>query len=86
MVGKFWEGKWEYERITYFVGYPRVERSLARSNRASLSDVSLSSEVQVYKSIVIYSSYDRLVHDQYYIISRGNNPTSLVLTLAHAKS
>ena len=22
MVGKVWEGKWEYEKITYFVGYP----------------------------------------------------------------
>ena len=51
-----------------------------------MANVSLLSEVQVYKSIVISSSYDRLVHDQYYIISRGNNPTSLVLTLAHAKS
>ena len=63
-----------------------LERSLARSDRASLADVSLSSEVQVYKSIIISPSYDQLVHDQSYILSRGNNPTSPVLTLAHAES
>ena len=49
-------------------------------------DVPLSLEVQVYNIIVISSSYDRLVHDQSYTICRGNNPTSPVLTLAHAKS
>ena len=57
-----------------------------RSDRASLADVLLSSEVQVYKIIVISSSYDLLVHDRYYIIIRVNNPTSLVFILAHAKS
>ena len=63
-----------------------LDRSLAHNNRASLADVLLSSEVQVYKSIVISSSYDRSVHDRYYTITRGNNPTSTVLTLVHAKS
>ena len=59
---------------------------LAHNIRASLADVLLSSKVQVYKSIVISSSYDWSVHDRSYTISRGNNPTSLVLSLAHAKS
>ena len=63
-----------------------LDRLLARNNRASLVDVPLSSEVQVHKSIVIYSSYNWSVHDQSYTINRGNNPTSPVLTLAHAKS
>ena len=63
-----------------------LDRPLARNNRSSLADVPLVSEVQVYKIIVISSSYDRLVHDQSYVISRVNNPTSLVLTLEHAKS
>ena len=63
-----------------------LEISLARSDRASLADVPLSSELQVYKSIVISSSYDQSVHDISYIISRGNNPKSPFLTLAHAKS
>ena len=63
-----------------------LEISLARSDRASLADASLLLEVQVYKIIIISSSYDRLVQDQSYIISRRNNPTSPVLTLAHAKS
>ena len=62
-----------------------LEISLLHSDIASLADVLLSSEVQVYKSIVISSSYDRLVHDRSYIISRGNNPTSPFLNLAHAK-
>ena len=62
-----------------------LEISLARSNIASLADVLLSLEVQVYKSIVISSSYDQSVHNRSYIIIRGNNPTSPVLTLAHAK-
>ena len=35
-----------------------IERLLVCSDRASLADVSLSSEVQVYKSIFISSSYD----------------------------
>ena len=51
-----------------------------------MADVPLSSEVQLYKSIVISSSYYQSVHDRSYIIIIGNNPTSLVLTLAHAKS
>ena len=55
-----------------------LERSLARSDRASLVDVSLPSDVQVYKSIVISLSYDRSVHDLSYTISRENNPTSPV--------
>ena len=63
-----------------------LEISLARSDRVSLADVSLSLEVQVYKIIVISSSYDQLVHDRSYIIIIGNNPTSLVLALANAKS
>ena len=63
-----------------------LEISLACSDRESLADVSLSSEVQVYKSIFISSSYDRSEHNRSYIICRGNNPTSPVLTLAHAKS
>ena len=58
---------------------------LARKNRALLAYVLLSSEVQVQKSIIISLSYDQLVHDQSYTISRGNNPRSPVLTLAHAK-
>ena len=49
-------------------------------------DVSLPSDVQVYKSIVISSSHDRSVHDRYHIISRVNKPMSLVLTRAHAKN
>ena len=63
-----------------------LEISLACFDIASLADVSLSLEVQVYKSIVISSSYDRSVHDRSFIISRVNNPTSPVLTLVHAKS
>ena len=63
-----------------------LDRSLARNNRESLADVPLSSEIQVYKIIVISSIYYRSVHDQSYTISRGNNPMSQVLTLAHAKS
>ena len=62
-----------------------LERSLARSNRASLADFSLSLEVQVYKIILISSSYDQSVHNQSYIISRGKNLKFPVLTLAHAK-
>ena len=63
-----------------------LDRLLVRSNRASLTDVTLSLEVQVYKSIIISSSYDRSMHDISYTISRGNIPMSPVLTLAHAMS
>ena len=63
-----------------------LDRSLARNNRESLADVPLSSEIQVYKIIVISSIYYRSVHDQSYTISKENNPTSLVLILEHANS
>ena len=63
-----------------------LDRLLAHNNRDSFMDVPLSSEVQVYKIIVISSSYDRSAQDRSYTISRGNNPTSPFLTLAHANS
>ena len=63
-----------------------LERSLARSDISSLADVPLSSELQVYKIIIISSSYYWSFHDRSYIIIRENNPTSPVLTLVHAKS
>ena len=63
-----------------------LERSLARSDRSSLVDVLLSSEVQVYKIIVVSPSYDRSVHDLSYTIIRVNNQMYPVLALAYAKS
>ena len=63
-----------------------LDRFLAQNNRVSLADVTLLSEVQVYKNMVTSSSYDRLEHNRSYSISRGNNPTFPVLTLVHAKS
>ena len=56
-----------------------LERSLARSNMASLADISLSSKVQRYKIIIISSSYDWSLHDWSY-------PMSPVLNLAHDNS
>ena len=63
-----------------------LDRLLARNNRASLADIPLSSELQVYKSIFIYSIYDLSMHDLSYTIIRVNNQMYPVLALAYAKS